>query len=225
MVQRPRSLPRARLDPEPARRGARRRRPRAALPPRLRLEPDEDDAGGGHRVDDGQPLRGARADGRGRAALPLRAPRHRAAGRTRSSRSSRTASSATRARRSSAPTTRPRSRRCSRRRGACSPRTGRTPGSSSSSRRRRRSACSARSRSTTRACAREVGYVYDQAAPIGDVVLGAPSAQRAQVTFHGRAAHAGMYPEEGRSAIAAAARAIARCGSGGSTRRRPRTSA
>jgi tripeptide aminopeptidase len=54
-----------------------------------------------------------------------------------------------------------------------------------------------------------VGYVYDQAAPIGDVVLGAPSAHHLDVTFHGRAAHAGMYPEEGRSAIAAAARAIA----------------
>ena len=54
-----------------------------------------------------------------------------------------------------------------------------------------------------------VGYVYDQAAPIGDVILGAPSAQQLEITFHGRAAHAGMYPEEGRSAIAAAARAIA----------------
>jgi tripeptide aminopeptidase len=52
------------------------------------------------------------------------------------------------------------------------------------------------------------GYVYDQAAPIGDVVLGAPSARQLEITFHGRAAHAGMYPEEGRSAIAAAARAI-----------------
>jgi tripeptide aminopeptidase len=54
-----------------------------------------------------------------------------------------------------------------------------------------------------------VGYVYDQAAPIGEVILGAPSAQTLDVRFHGRAAHSGMYPEEGRSAIAAAARAIA----------------
>src|SRR5206468_357503 len=54
-----------------------------------------------------------------------------------------------------------------------------------------------------------VGYVYDQAAPIGDVVLGAPAAEQLDITFHGRAAHAGMYPEEGRSAIAAAARAVA----------------
>src|SRR6266542_1155587 len=53
-----------------------------------------------------------------------------------------------------------------------------------------------------------VGYVYDQAAPIGEVILGAPSAHAMQVRFHGRAAHSGMYPEEGRSAIAAAARAI-----------------
>src|SRR5205085_796487 len=53
-----------------------------------------------------------------------------------------------------------------------------------------------------------VGYVYDQAAPIGEVILGAPSAHSMEVRFHGRAAHSGMYPEEGRSAIAAAARAI-----------------
>ncbi len=54
-----------------------------------------------------------------------------------------------------------------------------------------------------------VGYVYDQAAPIGDVILGAPYSQSMEVSFRGRAAHSGMYPEEGRSAIAAAARAIA----------------
>ena len=52
------------------------------------------------------------------------------------------------------------------------------------------------------------GYVYDQAAPIGDVILGAPYSHALEVRFHGRAAHSGMYPEEGRSAIAAAARAI-----------------
>jgi len=53
------------------------------------------------------------------------------------------------------------------------------------------------------------GYVYDQAEPIGGVILGAPSAIALGVTFHGRSAHAGMFPEEGRSAILAAARAIA----------------
>src|SRR5436190_234164 len=54
-----------------------------------------------------------------------------------------------------------------------------------------------------------LGYVYDQAAPIGTVILGAPYSQSLEVTFHGRAAHSGMHPDEGRSAIAAAARAIA----------------
>ena len=53
-----------------------------------------------------------------------------------------------------------------------------------------------------------VGYVYDQAAPIGDVVVGSPTAQELELTFVGRAAHAGMYPEDGRSALLAAARAV-----------------
>jgi tripeptide aminopeptidase len=53
------------------------------------------------------------------------------------------------------------------------------------------------------------GFVYDQAAPIGDVILGAPFSQALEVKFHGQASHAGMYPDEGRNAIVAAARAIA----------------
>jgi tripeptide aminopeptidase len=55
----------------------------------------------------------------------------------------------------------------------------------------------------------QVGYVYDQAASIGEIILGAPWSQSMGVRFHGRAAHAGMFPEEGRSAIQAAAKAIA----------------
>jgi tripeptide aminopeptidase len=55
----------------------------------------------------------------------------------------------------------------------------------------------------------QAGFVYDQAAPIGEIVLAAPSQKTIRARFHGRAAHAGMYPEEGRSAIFAAARAIA----------------
>jgi tripeptide aminopeptidase len=54
-----------------------------------------------------------------------------------------------------------------------------------------------------------LGFVYDQEGSIGEIILGAPFAQGIEVTFHGRAAHAGMAPEEGRSAIQAAARAIA----------------
>jgi tripeptide aminopeptidase len=55
----------------------------------------------------------------------------------------------------------------------------------------------------------QLGYVYDQAAPIGEIILGAPWSQAMEVRFHGKAAHSGMFPEEGRSAIQAAARAIA----------------
>src|SRR2546426_1093798 len=35
----------------------------------------------------------------------------------------------------------------------------------------------------------QLGYVYDQAAPIGEIILGAPWSQALEVTFHGRAAH------------------------------------
>lgn len=55
----------------------------------------------------------------------------------------------------------------------------------------------------------QTGYVYDQAAPIGEIVLGSPHGRLLDFRFHGRAAHAGMYPEDGCSAIAAASRAIA----------------
>ena len=54
-----------------------------------------------------------------------------------------------------------------------------------------------------------LGFVYDQEGAIGEVILGAPFAQGLEITFQGRAAHAGMAPEEGRSAIQAAAKAIA----------------
>jgi tripeptide aminopeptidase len=53
------------------------------------------------------------------------------------------------------------------------------------------------------------GFVYDQGAPIGEIVLGSPHGRTIDLRFHGRSAHAGMAPEEGRSAIAAAGRAIA----------------
>jgi tripeptide aminopeptidase len=53
------------------------------------------------------------------------------------------------------------------------------------------------------------GFCYDHAAPIGDVVLAAPSQRTLRLRFTGRAAHSGIAPEEGRSAVVAAARAIA----------------
>jgi tripeptide aminopeptidase len=55
----------------------------------------------------------------------------------------------------------------------------------------------------------QLGYVYDQAAPIGEIILGAPWAESMEVRYHGRASHSGMFPDEGRSAIQAAAKAIA----------------
>jgi tripeptide aminopeptidase len=53
------------------------------------------------------------------------------------------------------------------------------------------------------------GYAFDHATPIGEIVLASPTYQRVVAELRGRAAHAGIRPEEGRSAIAAAARAIA----------------
>ncbi len=54
------------------------------------------------------------------------------------------------------------------------------------------------------------GFVYDHTGPVGDIVVAAPSLRSLQATFHGQAAHAGIAPEEGRSALEAASRAVAR---------------
>lgn len=53
------------------------------------------------------------------------------------------------------------------------------------------------------------GYVFDHASPIGEIVVASPTYVRWEAELIGQAAHAGMHPEEGRSAILAAARAIA----------------
>lgn len=53
------------------------------------------------------------------------------------------------------------------------------------------------------------GYVFDHASPIGEIVLSSPTYYRISAELHGRAAHAGIRPERGRNAIAAAARGIA----------------
>jgi tripeptide aminopeptidase len=55
----------------------------------------------------------------------------------------------------------------------------------------------------------EFGYVFDHATPIGEIIMASPTQFSLRAEFRGKAAHAGMHPEEGRSAIAAAARAIA----------------
>ncbi len=53
------------------------------------------------------------------------------------------------------------------------------------------------------------GFVFDHASPIGEVVVASPSHYRIVAEIRGRAAHAGVRPEAGRSAVVAAARAIA----------------
>jgi tripeptide aminopeptidase len=55
----------------------------------------------------------------------------------------------------------------------------------------------------------DFGYVFDHASPIGEVVLDSPTHFRIEADFRGAAAHAGIRPEQGRSAILAASRAIA----------------
>jgi tripeptide aminopeptidase len=54
------------------------------------------------------------------------------------------------------------------------------------------------------------GYVLDHATPIGEVITAAPTYQRLVAEFEGVEAHAGIRPEDGHSAIEAAAAAITR---------------
>jgi tripeptide aminopeptidase len=54
----------------------------------------------------------------------------------------------------------------------------------------------------------DFGYVFDHATPVGEVVVASPTYYRVTAEFRGRAAHAGIRPEAGRSAILAAAHAI-----------------
>ena len=56
--------------------------------------------------------------------------------------------------------------------------------------------------------AASIGFIYDYEGPIGELVVAAPYQRTIDALFKGRAAHAGISPEEGRSAILAAARAI-----------------
>jgi tripeptide aminopeptidase len=55
----------------------------------------------------------------------------------------------------------------------------------------------------------EFGYVFDHASPVGELVTASPTYYRLEADFRGQAAHAGIRPEAGHNAIAAAAKAIA----------------
>src|SRR5919109_149829 len=52
------------------------------------------------------------------------------------------------------------------------------------------------------------GYALDHATPIGEIITAAPTYKRLRAEFEGEEAHSGIRPEDGRSAIAAAAAAI-----------------
>jgi len=54
----------------------------------------------------------------------------------------------------------------------------------------------------------EYGFVFDHASPIGELIVAAPTYYKIEARFRGAAAHAGIRPEDGRNAIAAAAGAI-----------------
>jgi tripeptide aminopeptidase len=54
----------------------------------------------------------------------------------------------------------------------------------------------------------DLGYVFDHASPLGEIIVAAPTLTKFGAEIRGRAAHAGLHPELGVSAIAAAAQAI-----------------
>jgi tripeptide aminopeptidase len=54
-----------------------------------------------------------------------------------------------------------------------------------------------------------LGFVLDHASPIGEVITAAPTYNQVVAEFEGAEAHAGIRPEEGHSAIEAAAAAVA----------------
>jgi tripeptide aminopeptidase len=56
----------------------------------------------------------------------------------------------------------------------------------------------------------EHGFVLDHAGPVGEVIVATPTQQKILADFTGVEAHAGIRPEDGSSAIAAAAAAIER---------------
>jgi tripeptide aminopeptidase len=60
----------------------------------------------------------------------------------------------------------------------------------------------------------DYGFVFDHASPIGELIVASPTYYRLQASFRGQAAHAGIRPEAGANAIAAAAAAIARMRTG-----------
>lgn len=53
------------------------------------------------------------------------------------------------------------------------------------------------------------GFCFDSTGPVGNIIVRSPSQKTIKARFNGKASHAGVAPEEGRSAVAAAGRAVA----------------
>lgn len=56
----------------------------------------------------------------------------------------------------------------------------------------------------------DFGFALDSDGPVGDIIVAAPAQAKIQIAFTGRAAHAGVNPEAGISAIQVASKAVAR---------------
>jgi tripeptide aminopeptidase len=54
----------------------------------------------------------------------------------------------------------------------------------------------------------QFGYVFDHASPWGEVIIASPTYMRINAEIRGKAAHAGLHPEQGVNAIVAAAAAV-----------------
>ena len=55
----------------------------------------------------------------------------------------------------------------------------------------------------------KLAFIPDSGGPVGQIIIASPWSQSLKVKFHGRAAHAGIEPENGQNALLMAARAIA----------------
>jgi tripeptide aminopeptidase len=56
----------------------------------------------------------------------------------------------------------------------------------------------------------DFGYAFDANGPVGEIIVAGPAQAKILAVIHGRAAHAGVNPEDGISAIQVASRAVSR---------------
>ncbi len=65
----------------------------------------------------------------------------------------------------------------------------------------------------------DFGYVFDHASPVGEIITASPTQTRIDAEIRGKAAHAGLQPEQGVNAIVAAAHAVTTDATGALRRR------